>query len=119
MDKKTVNIIKKVLRRGSLRNPARNKAKLAAKVDKSTFKCANCDVLCYEGQSSASFERLKEQYGNVIQEKIQLDHIAPVREGKDELDWNDYITSLFCEVDNYQALCSSCHKEKSRHDKNR
>lgn len=43
-----------------------------------------------------------------------VDHCTPVvttTEGF--VDWNTFIANLFCEEDNLQAICSSCHDEKS------
>lgn len=45
-----------------------------------------------------------------------MDHIIPVVDVKSEQfdgNWTKYITSLFCEPDNYQCLCISCHNEKT------
>lgn len=44
---------------------------------------------------------------------VQVDHIVPI--GKDT-DWNTFIEALFCEKDNLQVLCKSCHKEKTKNE---
>lgn len=46
---------------------------------------------------------------------VEVDHIDPVVEPKvGFVDWNTYITRLFSPKDNYQVLCKTCHKEKSK-----
>lgn len=54
------------------------------------------------------------------QNQMQADHIKPVvpLEGFDnkvwlEYDWNELLQRLYCEADGLQAVCKSCHKEKS------
>lgn len=49
---------------------------------------------------------------------VQVDHIEPVIEiEKGFVDYNTYISRLFCEVENFQALCSHCHKDKTSSEK--
>ncbi len=46
---------------------------------------------------------------------IAVDHIVPVisvEEGK--LDWNTFIERLFCDKNNLQRICSSCHDVKTQ-----
>lgn len=33
-------------------------------------------------------------------------------------DWNDFIKNLFCESENLQVLCKSCHDSKSQQERN-
>ena len=105
----------------SLRNPARNQAKNSAKIAPSLFRCqcGNCKVAIYEGSSDQNYQNLVTQFEDlwVQRGKGHIDHITPVREGKGEFNWDDYITSLFCEVDNLQYLAPSCHEIKSKMDK--
>ena len=49
--------------------------------------------------------------GEFTSTNVQVDHIVPI--GRD-LDWNTFIEALFCEKDNLQVLCKSCHKEKTK-----
>lgn len=54
----------------------------------------------------------KQEYTN---KDVEVDHIIPVVDPKDGfVDWNTYIDRLFCSKDNYQVLCVSCHKKKSK-----
>lgn len=122
MDRKLISIVKKSLRKASLTNPARTQAKNKAKIAPSLFRCqcGNCELAIYEGSSDANFDKLSEDFSDLWLQrgKGHVDHIKPVREGKGDFDWDDYITSLFCEVDNLQYLAPSCHDIKSKMDKN-
>lgn len=49
---------------------------------------------------------------------IQIDHITPVVDPVVGFTtWDDYISRLFCEIENLQALCRACHKEKTKHER--
>lgn len=55
---------------------------------------------------------------NKRRKNIMVDHINPVvtpTEGF--VDWNTFIRNLFCEEDNLQAICSSCHDKKSQEER--
>lgn len=45
---------------------------------------------------------------------VQVDHRKPVVSITGFTSWDDFIHSLFCEEDNLQVLCKSCHKIKSK-----
>jgi 5-methylcytosine-specific restriction endonuclease McrA len=103
MDKKTQNLILKKLRDSTrfwhLRNAAAKRAKVKVVVGyfkngnrkyKTLFKCAHCKGLF---------------------DKVDIDHIEEV--GPFLGSWDEYIPRLFCELDNLQALCKDCHKEKT------
>lgn len=46
--------------------------------------------------------------------KLVVDHIIPVVDPVSGFtNWHDYIERLFCEVDNFQVLCSPCHHQKT------
>lgn len=47
---------------------------------------------------------------------IQIDHITPIGYDKS---WDEFIEALFCERENLQALCTSCHLEKSKSERKR
>lgn len=47
------------------------------------------------------------------QKQVQVDHIVPIGKG---LDWNTFIEKLFCERDNLQVLCKTCHKRKTKNE---
>ncbi len=45
---------------------------------------------------------------------VQVDHIQPI--GFDKT-WDEFINGLFCEADNLQVLCTTCHKIKTQSEK--
>jgi len=50
------------------------------------------------------------------QKDIQVDHINPVIPiGKciDDLDYNELVENIFCDISNLQVLCKPCHKIKT------
>ena len=42
---------------------------------------------------------------------VQVDHITPIGYDKS---WDEFIHGLFCERENLQVLCTSCHLEKTK-----
>jgi 5-methylcytosine-specific restriction endonuclease McrA len=49
---------------------------------------------------------------------IEVDHIKPVVDPKvGFVDWNTYIERMFCPKSNYQVLCTTCHKAKTKQEK--
>lgn len=88
--------VKGVLRRASLSWPARAECIRLARVDRGQYKCAMC--------------------GEIFKQKeIQVDHINPVVDAVDGFTgWDDYITSLFCDVENLAAVCRNCHDSKTQ-----
>lgn len=53
------------------------------------------------------------------QEKhINVDHICPAGSLNSAQDLPGFVERLFCEVDNLQVLCTSCHDVKTKHEKN-
>ena len=106
MEKKTINIIKKHLRRAAIAHPAkaeavrraRRKFRIGAYKNgrdkfKTKFECAQCKCL---------MER----------EALEVDHIKEV--GQFDGSWTEYINRLFCSVDNLQVLCRVCHAKKTK-----
>lgn len=45
------------------------------------------------------------------QTSMEVDHIVEI--GPFKGDWNDYISRMFCSVDNLQVLCVKCHQAKT------
>ena len=49
---------------------------------------------------------------------VQVDHIEPVVDpNKGFVSWDVFIDRLFCEKENLQVLCTTCHKAKSKQEK--
>ncbi len=48
---------------------------------------------------------------------VQVDHIKPVVSEMGFVDWNQFVENLFCEEDNLQVICSTCHDIKSQQER--
>ena len=51
--------------------------------------------------------------------KMQVDHISPViklTESLDDISWDQLVDRLWCEEDNLVAICTECHKVKSKNE---
>jgi len=82
------------LRRLSYTWPPRNEAKSLARVTRGKYQCAGCN--------------------NIFGPKeIFMDHKLPVVAISGFESLGKYVESLFCSVDNYQALCQICHDTKT------
>jgi 5-methylcytosine-specific restriction endonuclease McrA len=86
------------LRRLSYQWPPRNEAKKLARVERGKYKCAKCN--------------------NIFGPKeIVVDHIlpvVPVDEGFTNI--GHFVESLFCDINNLQCLCNSCHDLKTENE---
>jgi len=99
------SFIKSTLRSGSQRWPPKYKALNEAKQGK---------------KINVSSGRLAEHYrcaackGSFPAKEIQVDHILPVIDPVvGFITWDDVVKRMFCEKENFQILCRSCHKEKT------
>lgn len=101
--------ITSTLRAGARRWPPKyetlNEAKTEKKVNVKTgkmaqhYRCAACQQ-------------------EFTQKDMEVDHIKPVVDPIDGFkSWDEFIDRLFCEKENLQALCSTCHKSKSKQEK--
>jgi ssDNA-binding Zn-finger/Zn-ribbon topoisomerase 1 len=83
------------LRSGSYKFPPRGEAIKKARVERGKYKCACC--------------------GEIVGAKdFVVDHIecvVPIETGF--TNWDDYITRMFCDVDGYQILCTTCNTSKT------
>jgi 5-methylcytosine-specific restriction endonuclease McrA len=52
------------------------------------------------------------------EKKINVDHIIPAGSLNCAQDLPGFVERLFCEQDNLQCLCTTCHDEKTKTDKN-
>ena len=98
-----------VLRAGHQRWPfkyeIKNAAKLGKKVNPATnrvaefYHCAGCG-------------------GEFTNKDVEVDHIIPVvDQSVGFVSWDLYISRLFAPRSNYQVLCTTCHKAKSKKEK--
>lgn len=51
------------------------------------------------------------------EKKINVDHIEPVGALNSSADLPGFVERLFCEIDNLQVLCESCHNVKTKNEK--
>lgn len=51
------------------------------------------------------------------QKLVSVDHIKPVGSLRCADDLPSFVSNLFCEVDNLQVLCDTCHMKKTEEDK--
>lgn len=115
MNKKTRKKIINILRKASYSIKARGDAKRRTKIDKAVYQCESCGVKMYDGESVKNFQALQEKYPDIIQQKIELDHVIPVIDPQvGFVDWNQFIERLWIEDPNgWQCLCRECHKKKT------
>ena len=103
------NFIISALRSASNRYPPKyeclNAAKVGKKINKASgrlaehYKCAACEKL-------------------FVAKDVHVDHIEPVVSPLTGfVDWNTFIESLFCGVENLQVMCRSCHSVKTQVEK--
>jgi 5-methylcytosine-specific restriction endonuclease McrA len=46
---------------------------------------------------------------------VAVDHISPVIDVQDGfVDWNEFISRLFCDASNLQVICDTCHNAKTQ-----
>lgn len=86
--------LKRYLRRASRFWPEKTKVYHRVKVDKAQYRCETCN-------------------GIFKQKEIQIDHIEPVVDLDGFEGWEIYISRLFCDSSNLQALCKPCHLIKT------
>jgi hypothetical protein len=96
--------------------PPKQNVKKQALVAPALHRCSKCGSLNYEGESERNFQKYVEQFPNDVVnfDGIEMDHVQPVVKLSGWISWEDFFSSLFCDEDGYRALCSVCHREKSR-----
>ena len=52
------------------------------------------------------------------EKKINIDHIQPAGSLRSAQDLPGFVERLFCEIDNLQCICESCHNVKTQNEKN-
>ena len=81
-----------------------NKAFVEKRTNKKTgklashYKCAGCN-------------------GEFVAKDVQVDHIVPVVGSEGFTTWDNYIERMFCDVDNLQVLCTTCHTSKTKEER--
>ena len=88
------------LRRLSYRWPPKWEVKKRAKIARGIYTCAKC------GQPTRNKD-------------IKIDHIKPIIDPEvGFVDWNTFIERMFVPEHMLQALCKTCHDEKSKAERN-
>lgn len=95
-----------VLRAGARRWPAKyevlDEACVGKKINEKTGRMAKHYVCADCGKEFTSKD-------------VEVDHILPVVDPTDGfIDWNTFISRLYCTKDNLQVLCTTCHKRKTK-----
>lgn len=97
------------LRTATRRWPPKYKALKAAYVGRKTNKKTNKLAMHY---------RCAHCRKEFVAADVQVDHIQPVVNTKEGFTtWEDYINNMFCEKDNLQVLCKTCHSVKTQIEK--
>lgn len=80
----------------------------AARTKRGFYKCAEC-----EKEVPATKVVGRKRVKNIV-----VDHIKPIVDPSTGFTtWDDYVESMFCELDNLQALCLECHLVKCNEEK--
>lgn len=94
-----------VLRAGMRRWPPKYEVKNAAKTEKKVNP---------KSKRIAQFYQCAKCKGEYVSTEIEIDHKKPVVDPKEGfVDWNVFIDRLFIPAKGMQALCKTCHKDKS------
>jgi 5-methylcytosine-specific restriction endonuclease McrA len=89
---------KGALRRASLAWRPISEARRLARKERGRYECAMCKEL-------------------FSAKEVQVDHRNPVIDIKEGWQgWDSYIERLFCDVDQLDVLCTTCHDVKSSHE---
>lgn len=104
-DARKRSFIVSVLRSGTRKYPPKyeslNEAKTEKKVNTITgriaqhYKCADC-------------------LNDFPAKNVQVDHIVPIIGPGGFKDWNDYVEKIYCQKENLQVLCLTCHDRKTK-----
>ena len=98
--------ITSVLRAGARRWPAKYETLHEAFIGKKINEKTGREAKHYECKSCG---------GHFPSKDVQVDHILPVVDPITGFTtWDEYIKRLYCDKDNLQVLCLTCHKQKSK-----
>lgn len=99
------SFITSLLRRGTTRWAPRSNVMREARVDRGIYLCAGCD------ETVPVTVKIK----GVRKKNVFVDHIDPVVDpAVGFTTWDEYVERMFCEADNLQVLCMSCHDVKTQ-----
>lgn len=94
------SLIRAALRALWLRSPMRNECAKRARIHGTGYsRCESCA-------------------DHVRGSEIEIDHVVPVGEtpgmGLSDTTWDGFIARLFCDAEGLRALCSPCHKARTK-----
>lgn len=103
------SFIKSLLRSGTRRWAPISDVKRKARVARGSYKCGGCGEV---GPAT-----IKDENGKRVNNAV-VDHIDPIVDPEVGFtNWDDVIERMFCEEDNLQLLCYSCHTDKSNNER--
>jgi 5-methylcytosine-specific restriction endonuclease McrA len=102
------SFIKSLLRSGTRRWAPIADVKKDARVSRGEYKCAGCGEV-----GPATIKIDGKRVNNAV-----VDHIHPIIDPEvGFVSWDETIERMFCEEDNLQVLCYTCHTEKSNNER--
>ena len=120
MDKKFEAKIMGALRKLTKQWPPIIEVRKKTKIGPELHQCPLCNQIIYTGKRS--LEAIKLKYPDAIAGRMDVDHIVPViaieDSGKSK-DWNKVVDRLFCGASNIQSICSNCHLDKTKKERER
>lgn len=104
------SFIKGILRAGSNKWPPKYATRKQAWRERGLYECAGYGRKRHSAPASVVVKGKRTN-------NIFVDHIKPIIGRAGFTSWDDFISNLFCEVDNLQVLCKQCHDAKSKSEK--
>lgn len=105
------SFVKSQLRAGSRKWGPKHEVLRNARLKRGWYQCNGCG-------EEVPTTLPPEKKGGKRRKNAHVDHIEPVIDPTVGFtNWDDYIERLYCEADNLQVLCESCHKEKTKQER--
>lgn len=102
------SFIKGNLRRVTMKWSPINECMKNAREERGMYRCAGCGELVPSTVKD----------GRVRKKNVHVDHIEPVIDpAVGWVSWDSCIERMFCELDNLQVLCTTCHDIKCNEEK--
>lgn len=102
------SFIRSLLRQGTRKWAPITETMKRAREQRGLYRCNNCNELV-----PPTFRDGRKKVNNIF-----VDHIEPITLPETGFtSWDETIDRMFCEMDNLQLLCKSCHDEKTQKEK--
>jgi 5-methylcytosine-specific restriction endonuclease McrA len=102
------SFVKGNLRRATMKWAPIQQCLAAAREERGKYRCAGCGELV---PATVKVGRLRKK-------NVHVDHIQPIVDPNvGWVSWDSTIDRMFCELDNLQVLCTSCHDIKTQEEK--